>query len=107
MLGVVNERSWSEVGVFALGAILGLAIFSRVLERILDRHHDPVLAVLIGLMVGSFRILWPWPNGLGDENGVGATVLGAPAGDVVWPIVLALLAAAGVVGFTRWVEGRA
>src|SRR5690606_26134735 len=27
-------------------------------------HHDMVLAAMIGLMVGSIRILWPWPGGL-------------------------------------------
>ena len=104
VLGVVNDRSMAEVGVFALGAIIGLAVFSRVLDRLLERHFDPVLAVLIGLMIGSFRILWPWPNGLGDENGVGATALGAPGGDVVWPICLAIGAAVMVVGVSRWAE---
>lgn len=101
-LGAVNDRDLAVIGVFALGAVVSLAIFSRVLERLLDRHHDLVVAILVGLMAGSLRILWPWPNGLGDEDGVGATVLAAPSGDVVVPFVLMALAAAVVVGFARF-----
>lgn len=106
VLGAVNDRDVSVIVVFGLGAVIGLAVFSRVLERMLARYHDVVLAALIGLMLGSFRILWPWPNGLGDENGVGATVLGAPSGDVAWPIVLAVAGAVGVIVFDLWAKRR-
>lgn len=106
VLAAVNDRDLAVVAVFGLGAVAGLAVFSQVLERLLERHHDVVLAALIGLMLGSFRILWPWPNGLGDETGAGATVLGAPAGDVGWPIVLAVAGATAVVVFDRWARHR-
>ena len=106
VLSAVNDRDIATLVVFGLGAIVGLAVFSRLLERLLERHHDIVVATLIGLMLGSFRILWPWPHGLGDEDGVGATVLGAPSGDVAVPIMLALVAAAAVIGFARWAERR-
>ncbi|MDH3499368.1 MAG: DUF368 domain-containing protein [Acidimicrobiia bacterium] len=107
VLGAVNDRSLLAVAVFAAGATLSLAVFSRVLERLLEGHHDILTAALIGLMIGSVRILWPWPNGLGDENGVGATVLGAPQGDVVIPVILAIAAAVLVVGVSRLAERRA
>ena len=106
VLGAVNDREMTIVVVFGLGAVVGLSAFSQVLERLLDRHHDMAIAVLIGLMLGSFRILWPWPNGLGDEEGVGATVLEMPSGDVIVPLVLAAVAAVGVVGFSAWAERR-
>ena len=28
-------------------------------------NRDTLLAGLIGLMAGSLRVLWPWPNGVG------------------------------------------
>jgi len=57
------------------------------------RAHDAVLAVLIGLMVGSARVLWPWPS----ATGVGDPTLGAPAGEVLAPVSAGLLALALVI----------
>lgn len=88
VLSAVTGRSIVSIGVFAVGAILGLAIFSQLLNWALARHHDVVLAGLIGLMVGSTRVLWPWPHG------VESRALGAPAGD--WPVAL-IAAIAGAV----------
>ncbi len=107
VLGAVNDRDLTVVAVFGLGAVLSLAAFSRLLERLLRRHHDMIVAGLIGLMLGSVRILWPWPNGLGDENGVGATELAWPAGDVAIPVLLAVIGFGLVVGAGRLAERRA
>jgi putative membrane protein len=82
VLGAVNDRDYAAVGVFVLGAIVGLAIFSQVLHWALANHHDVVLAGLVGLMAGSLRVLWPWPEG------VESSALGAPGSDVV-PVVIA------------------
>lgn len=102
VLGAVNDRELTAVLVFAVGATISLAVFSRILERLLDRHHDTVTAGLVGLMIGSVRILWPWPNGLGDADGVGATVLSAPEGDIVVPLLLAAAGMAVVLAITRF-----
>lgn len=100
VLGAINERHGTLLLAFALGAAVGLGLFSRLLHWLLDHYHDLVVAAMIGLMIGSFRILWPWPAGVGDENGVGATALGKPGPDLVVPVVLAIASAVFVVGFT-------
>lgn len=107
VLGAVHDRDLVTLLVFLVGATVGLALFSTVLGWLLDRHHDLVLAALIGLMVGSFRVLWPWPNGVGiisDVAGesVPGTGLELPADDRWWaPTLLGLLAFALVVGISR------
>ncbi|HSR14138.1 MAG TPA: DUF368 domain-containing protein [Gemmatimonadales bacterium] len=63
VLRAVNERALAQLGVFALAAAAALAAFSTVLDRLLRSHHDTVMAALIGLMAGSLRVLWPWPDG--------------------------------------------
>lgn len=44
----------------ALGAVVGLLSFARLLRWILARWHWVTVAGLIGFMVGSLRKIWPW-----------------------------------------------
>jgi putative membrane protein len=110
VLGAVHDRTASDLvslAVFAIGAVLGLALFSTALGWMLDRHHNRVLAVLIGLMIGSFRVLWPWPYGVGiisevRGESISGTGLEWPAADrLPVPTVLAVAAFVVVVGMTR------
>jgi putative membrane protein len=59
-LAAVDERDLGYVATFAAGALVGLALFARVLTWLLRRHRDVTVAALLGLMVGSLRALWPW-----------------------------------------------
>jgi len=93
VLSTVNERDVVPLAVFLLGCITGLALFSQVLHWALEHHYDTVMAALIGLMLGSLRVLWPWPDG------VESTELGALEGPVLVPVLLAVLGAAVVLGF--------
>lgn len=107
LLGAVHDRNLVILVVFMAGATVGLALFSTALAWLLDRFHDLVLAALIGLMVGSFRVLWPWPNGVGiisevAGQSVSGTALELPAGDRWWtPTLLGLAAFALVIGISR------
>lgn len=85
VLGAVNDRNLAVLVVFALGCIVGLGAFSTLLNWLLVHHHDPVMAVMIGLMLGSLRVLWPWPGG------TNTTTLARPAGDIVVPVLLAVI----------------
>jgi putative membrane protein len=72
LLGAVTDRDLLSLVVFILGAVVGLAVFSQFLHRALRDHYNSVMAALIGLMIGSLRVLWPWPHG------VESTALDAP-----------------------------
>jgi len=48
------------LSVFALGGIIGLALFSRFLSWMLARYQVSVIAVMCGFLVGSLNIIWPW-----------------------------------------------
>jgi putative membrane protein len=60
VLSAVNNREIVPIVVFMLGAVVGLSLFSRVLSWLFHRHHDIVVATLIGFMIGSLRKVWPW-----------------------------------------------
>ena len=98
----VSERNAGTVVLFGLGAVLGLAVFSRLLQRLLERWRDAMIAVLMGLMAGSLRVLWPWPVGDADSGGFGNAALGAPpASDLAVAVVAAAAAAAVAMGLHR------
>jgi putative membrane protein len=59
-LHAISSLNMAYIGVFIVGAVLGLGVFSRVLSHLLHHHHDRTMAVLVGLMAGSLRALWPW-----------------------------------------------
>jgi putative membrane protein len=103
VLGAVSDLDVLVVAVFAGGAVVGLGSFSTFLNWLLVRYREIVLAVLIGLMAGSLRVLWPWPVG---EDGVGTTALGAPvASEVPLAAGLALVGLVGVVVVARLARG--
>ena len=56
---------------FALGCIIGLTTFSRVLSWMFKKYRDLTLAVLTGFMLGSLRKIYPWrlPTEWLDEEG--------------------------------------
>jgi putative membrane protein len=92
VLGAVNDRDLVALSALAVGCILGLAVFSTVLHWSLEHHHDLVMSAMVGLMLGSLRVLWPWPGG------TATTRLGRPADDVLVPVLLAIVGFAVVVG---------
>ena len=99
VIAAVNDRDLAMIGLFAAAAIVSLAVFSTFLDRMLRDHHDLVMAVLIGLMAGSLRVLWPWPDGTETAR------LAAPEN---WgmPLVLGLAGFAAVTAIGWWAARR-
>ncbi len=60
ILDAVRQRDFGTIAIFVVGIVVGLAIFARLLQRLLARHHDLTLALLGGFMGGSLWKIWPW-----------------------------------------------
>lgn len=109
-IAAVDNRVWADLAALAVGAVVGLALFSNLIGRVLDRWHDPTLAVMVGLLLGSLRVLWPWPAGVGvisrhAEEAVDGTGLAwAPATDLWLPAILAAAASSLVLVLSRLVR---
>ena len=56
----VFSSAFFKIGVFGLGAIFGLKIFSRALNWLFKNHKDLILATLTGFMIGALNKIWPW-----------------------------------------------
>ncbi|WP_200975349.1 DUF368 domain-containing protein [Echinicola sp. 20G] len=60
ILNAVTERDFLTLGVFAVGCIVGILSFSRLISWLLKNHHAVTIAVLSGFMLGSINKIWPW-----------------------------------------------
>lgn len=94
MYAAVLGGSIVELAVFLVGATVGLALFSTLLNWLLEHHEQTVLAALLGLMVGSFRVLWPWPNGVGFISDDADEVISGTG--LEWPSVSGLAGGIGL-----------
>ncbi|MDE0775296.1 MAG: DUF368 domain-containing protein [Nocardioides sp.] len=107
-LDAVDARDIGYLAVFAAGALVGLASFVPVLRHLLEHRRRTTLLVMVGLLLGSLRALWPWqsvPAGAVEEaHGPGALL--APYDPVLGPVLLAVLGVVVVLGLIV-VESRA
>ena len=60
ILAAVNNRDWAVIGFVALGSVVGLLAFTRLLNYVLERYYDLTVSFLIGLMLASLYGLWPF-----------------------------------------------
>ncbi len=64
--------------LLALGAIVGLKVFSKVLNWMFKHHKNLTLAILTGFMIGSLNKIWPWKKVLKtriNSEGIEVTAL--------------------------------
>lgn len=92
-MNAVSDRDLTYIVVFAAGALVGLALFVKVLDRLMEDFRKPTLLVMVGLMIGSLRALWPWRDDeVGDVFGPGddwpAVVAAAIGGVIIVSIVI-------------------
>jgi len=58
--GVDTLSALITLGFFIVGAVCGLAVFSRLLSWLLDHYYTATLALLIGFLIGSLYMIWPY-----------------------------------------------
>lgn len=58
--GVIESPQVIVIAAFALGALIGLFTFARVLSYLFKHYEHLTMALLIGVLLGSLNKLWPW-----------------------------------------------
>lgn len=58
ILGAVDDRDIVSLFFVAMGALIGILAFSRVLSWLLDRFEQMTIALLVGFMAGSMRLIY-------------------------------------------------
>lgn len=60
ILKAVTDKDLLTLAIFALGCIVGILSFSRVVSWLLKKFYSLTLSLLAGFMLGSMNELWPW-----------------------------------------------
>lgn len=60
VLAAVKGLQLDIMLIFALGAGLGLILFSRLLSWLLHHYQDLMFSLLTGFMLGALLKVWPW-----------------------------------------------
>ncbi len=58
--------------IYAIGMAMGLLLFARVLKHLLNKYHSVTMGFLIGLMLGSLRLIYPFLDKLNAVSGAEA-----------------------------------
>ena len=60
VLAAIVNLEWSVLIVLVSGCLAGILLFSGILNWMMNKYRDPMLAFLLGLVIGSLPRLWPW-----------------------------------------------
>ena len=109
VLRAVSERDIVTIVIVGVGAVVGLAVFSRVLGWLLRNWPQLTIASLVGFMIGSLWKIWPWKECIvedldrhGDRRCLQEQNL-LPQDETLLPALLLLLAGFVVVTlFSRY-----
>ena len=56
----ILKEAFTKFLMLALGAILGIKTFSKILNWMFKNYKNLTLAILTGFMIGSLNKIWPW-----------------------------------------------
>jgi putative membrane protein len=60
ILNAVVTRDILTLLIVIAGAAIGLLTFARILRWLFKNYHDITVSILIGLILGALRKVWPW-----------------------------------------------
>jgi putative membrane protein len=64
VLDAIHDKNFKLLATLALGAVIGLLSFSKLLNWLFKHYKNLTLAVLTGFILGSLNKIWPWKETL-------------------------------------------
>jgi putative membrane protein len=110
-ISAIHNLDFVTLLVFFSGAAIGLIAFSNILAVLLKKLYNQTIAILLGFIIGSLNIIWPWKVSMGfyvsklgvpfpapKENVLPSNysnfveqIIGQPADSLLWQAVVACL----------------
>ncbi|MEM1432763.1 MAG: DUF368 domain-containing protein [Pseudomonadota bacterium] len=101
VVSAVNQLDMVRLGLFALGCVAGMLLFSKLLRAAMQRYREVLLAALTGFMLGSLLKLWPWQLGRSLLLPVSYTEATGEPSFLLWTVPAAMAGA-----LLLWALGR-
>lgn len=60
VMGAVGDLQFNILIPIAIGCIIGIVAFSRLLSFLFKNYQDYTISILTGFVAGSLAIIWPW-----------------------------------------------
>lgn len=79
----IRIRMLKVLAVFTLGSVTGLVTFSHILNYILHQYKNITLATIIGFIIGSLGVVWPWKETLYKTNSEGRLILDSTGKQII------------------------
>ena len=79
----VRIRMLKVLAIFTLGSIAGLVTFSHVLSYILKHYKSITISAIIGFIIGSLGVVWPWKRTIYKLRIDGSHVLDSSGSKVI------------------------
>jgi putative membrane protein len=79
----VRIRMLKVLGVFTLGSVTGLVTFSHILNYILHHFKNITLATIVGFIIGSLGVVWPWKETIYKKSIDGSYILDSTGKQVI------------------------
>ncbi len=76
-------RMLKVLAVFTLGSVAGLVTFSHVLNYILKHYKSITIASIIGFIVGSLGVVWPWKKTIYKMTSDGSYALDSSGAKII------------------------
>lgn len=61
--------------IFTIGSVVGLVTFSHLLSYILNHYKNITLSAIIGFIIGSLGVVWPWKETIYKMKNDGSVIL--------------------------------
>jgi uncharacterized membrane protein len=69
--------------VFSLGSLTGLVTFSHILSYVLKHYKNLTLSILMGFIIGSLGVVWPWKRTIFKTTDSGETMFDSTGSGIV------------------------
>jgi uncharacterized membrane protein len=79
----IRMRMLKVLGVFTLGSVTGLVTFSHILNYILHHYKNITLATIVGFIIGSLGVVWPWKETIYKKSIDGSYILDSTGKQVI------------------------
>jgi len=73
VMKAIDDKDFMILGILAVGCLVGLLLFSRLLSWLFKHKKDLTLAVLTGFLLGSLNKVWPWKEAVKSVTVKGET----------------------------------